>query len=367
MKMNYPRYITEKIHSKSLEGNPLKAPPDRQFMIYLPPGYYKSEEKRYPVIYLLHGYRQDINSLIVGSKKYIRKSIPFIYRLIARRIFKLSPKYEDFDRMIINQEIKPFILVQPECTLNIPDMNGVLKVDGNPAMKGAFYLNSPYTGNYADFIFDELINFVDAKYRTIPDKEHRALMGASMGGYGTLLGCLRYPEKFNVGVALSPLLSFLDLLEMKRIIPLFQLAFGKRKAEYFGKKDVEDVLDTADLIISDKNRLIPSIKRDIDDKIIQMDESIKKKWLEYEIIEIIKNTPQPFCNIKVLINCEIKDEYGFSAQIKKLQDFLATLEIEQDVEIDNYYNKIAEKFSPHILGIGFHLFPGIIYCLENIA
>ncbi|QEE17570.1 alpha/beta hydrolase-fold protein [Promethearchaeum syntrophicum] len=365
--MTNPRYITENFHSQSLERNPLKISADRQFMIYLPPGYYDSEEKRYPVIYLLHGYRQDIKSLIVGSKKYLRNAIPFIYRSIARRILRIIPKYEDLDKKINSQEIKPFILVQPECSLNIPDMNGVLKINGNPAMKGAFYLNSPFTGNFYDYIFDDLIKFVDSKYRTFSDKKNRALMGASMGGYGTLLACLKSPEKFNVGVALSPLISFLDLLELKKIMPLYQLAFGKKKAEYYGKKDVEDVLDTADLIITDNDRLIPTIKRDTAGKIIKMDESIRKKWLEYDIIEIIKKTPQPFSNIKIMINCEIKDEYGFSAQIMKLKTFLAKMEFKHKVDIDIYQNKIAEKLSPHILGIGYHLFPGIYYCLENMS
>ena len=362
-----PRYITEKIHSKSLEGNPLKNSADRPFMIYLPPGYYESEEKKYPVIYLLHGYGQYINDLIIGSKKYIKNSSSFLFRLIAWKVFKDRPKYEDFDRMILNHEIEPFILVQPEGSLKIPHMHGGKKENGLPLMKGSFYLNSPYTGNYSDFIFDELINFVDNKYRTIPNKEHRALMGASMGGYGTLYGCLKYPEKFNVGVALSPLLSFLDLLDYKMDVPILKLVYGKKKAEEMGSKEIEDILDTADLIFSDKNRLIPSIKRNSEGKIIEMDDSIKKKWLEYEIIEIIKNSSQPFRNMKILINCERKDDYGFSAQIKKLQKVLTNMGIEQEIDIDIYYNKNSEKLSPHDVGIGFHLFPGILYCLKNMG
>jgi len=234
-------------------------------------------------------------------------------------------------------------------------------------MKGSFYLNSPYTGNYSDFIFDELINFVDNKYRTIPNKEHRALMGASMGGYGTLYGCLKYPEKFNVGVALSPLLSFLDLLDCKMDVPILKLVYGKKKAEEMGSKEIEDILDTADLIFSDKNRLIPSIKRNSEGKIIEMDESIREKWLENEIIEIIKNSSQPFRNMKMLINCERKDDYGFSAQTKKLQKVLTNMGIEKEIDIDIYYNKNSEKLSPHDVGIGFQLFPAILYCLKNIT
>ena len=363
--MKKPRYITEKIHSKSLEGNPLNSPTDRQFMIYLPPEYYESEEKNYPVIYLLHGYGQDIHDLMVGSKEYIKKTSPLILRLIAWKVFKGRPKYEDFDRMILNQEIKPFILVQPECSLKIPDIYGSKKENGFPAMKGAFYLNSPYTGNYSDFIFDELIDYVDNNYRTIPDKEHRALMGGSMGGYGTLYGCIKYSGKFKVGVALSPLISFLDLLDWKMIVPIYKLVYGKKKAEEFGRKDIGDILDTADLVFCNENRLIPSIKRNSDGNIVEMNESAKKKWLGYDVIEMVKSSPHPFRNIKLLVNCEKADEFGFSSQIKKFQKVLSKMGIEHEVDI--YFDRGSEKLSPHQVGIGSQLFPGILYCLKNIA
>ncbi len=363
--MKNPRYITENIHSKSLEGNPLNSPTDRQFMIYLPPGYHEFGEKRYPVIYLLHGYGQDIHDLLVGSKKYIKKSSSLLFRIIAWKVFKDRPKYEDFDRMIINQEIEPFILVQPECSLKIPDIYGGIKDNGFSAMKGAFYLNSQHTGNYSDFIFDELVNYIDKNYRTIADKEHRALMGGSMGGYGTLYGCLKYPEKFKVGVALSPLTSFLDLLDWKMIIPIYKLVYGKKKAEEMGFKEMEDILDTTDLIFCNENRLIPSIKRNSNGNIIEMDESAKKKWLEYDIIEMIKKSPNPFQDIKILVNCEKEDEFGFSTHIKKFHKVLSNMGIEHEVDI--YFDRNSEKLSPHQVGIGFQLFPGILYCLKNMV
>ena len=63
--------------------------------------------------------------------------------------------------------------------------------------KGSFYLNSPFTGNYEDYIVNDVIDYVDGSYRTLPEKQHRALMGVSMGGYGTLSICLNHPELFR--------------------------------------------------------------------------------------------------------------------------------------------------------------------------
>jgi len=66
------------------------------------------------------------------------------------------------------------------------------------------YLNSPFVGNYMDYITLDVIEHVDSNYRTIPESNYRLLVGASMGGAGTLRICLYHPEKFIAAAALSP-------------------------------------------------------------------------------------------------------------------------------------------------------------------
>ncbi|MGN8132403.1 alpha/beta hydrolase [Paenarthrobacter sp. 22069] len=57
--------------------------------------------------------------------------------------------------------------------------------------------------NYETFVMDQLIPLVDANFRTIPDRAHRAIMGDSMGGYGSLMLAARHPDKFAAVSSLS--------------------------------------------------------------------------------------------------------------------------------------------------------------------
>ena len=62
------RYRIDRIHAGSLENNPAGSPVDRDLFIYLPPGYFNSRTKLYPVVYLLHGYRGNPKNLTVPVK-----------------------------------------------------------------------------------------------------------------------------------------------------------------------------------------------------------------------------------------------------------------------------------------------------------
>jgi len=63
--------------------------------------------------------------------------------------------------------------------------------------KGSWYLNSIVSGNWQDYIVYDVVQFVDNTYRTIANSESRGIMGHSMGGYGTVMIAMKYPEIFN--------------------------------------------------------------------------------------------------------------------------------------------------------------------------
>jgi len=68
----------------------------------------------------------------------------------------------------------------------------VVMPNGNNALGGSFYTNSATTGNWDDFIANELVAYIDKKYRTLPRPESRGLAGHSMGGYGTFAVGMRH-------------------------------------------------------------------------------------------------------------------------------------------------------------------------------
>src|SRR2546428_169584 len=73
----------------------------------------------------------------------------------------------------------------------------VVCVDAMTSVGGSQYLDSPGTGNYQSYLCDEVVAFVDANYRTIPDRDHRGISGKSSGGYGAMVVPMMRPDVFG--------------------------------------------------------------------------------------------------------------------------------------------------------------------------
>nr|MDO8099762.1 alpha/beta hydrolase-fold protein [Candidatus Njordarchaeota archaeon] len=77
-------YRIGRLHSKSLEGNPINSRTDRELHIYLPPGYFQSENRRYPTIYFLHGYGGNSQKMTVSPRLEDNKNLPL--QLIPKQV-----------------------------------------------------------------------------------------------------------------------------------------------------------------------------------------------------------------------------------------------------------------------------------------
>ncbi len=134
---------------------------DVHYSIYFPADYDKGN-RRYPVLYLLHGYSDDETGWTqFGEAQSIA------------------------DKMEVGGETTPMIIVMPD--------GGV-----------SYYINSADgKTNYEDFLTKEFIPSIDAAYRTRTKREYRAVAGLSMGGYGTLILALKHPDLFAAAAALS--------------------------------------------------------------------------------------------------------------------------------------------------------------------
>ncbi|MBC8234573.1 prolyl oligopeptidase family serine peptidase [bacterium] len=154
------------ITSPALAGNLIGDPETRSFAIYLPPSY-KTSEERYPVFYVLHGYMGNI-----GSMTPIKPTIDFMIR-----------------------------------NRNIGEMIAVF-VDGSNKFRGSWYLSSETIGNYETYITQDLVNHIDANYRTIVNRESRGITGFSMGGYGAMHLALKFPQVFSAVVSQGGVYDF---------------------------------------------------------------------------------------------------------------------------------------------------------------
>ena len=159
-----------KVHGKLLEGNLEGDSPDRDVSIYLPPSYKKNAKQRYPVIYMLHGYTDSDDKWMGPTKHWI--NLPSV-----------------IDKALAAKESREFIVVMP---------------NGFTRYHGSMYSNSVTTGDWEDFIAQELVAYVDSHYRTIASADSRGLAGHSMGGYGAMRIGMKHPEIFSAIYLQSP-------------------------------------------------------------------------------------------------------------------------------------------------------------------
>jgi len=137
------------------------------YSIFLPPSYSRQSSKTYPVVYFLHGLNNDHTSWTVD------------------RYGNLQNKVEE---MILARKIPEIIMVHP-------------KGDNS------FYCNyADGTKLYEDFIVQELPHFIEANYRAMKDRSHRAIGGTSMGGFGALKIAMRFPDRYSATAGHSPII-----------------------------------------------------------------------------------------------------------------------------------------------------------------
>jgi S-formylglutathione hydrolase FrmB len=157
-----------KVHGAALEANLEGDSADRDVSIYLPPSYHAQKHRRYPVVYLLHGFT-DTDLRWFGNEHPL-----FDGAAAADRAF--------------SNGTREMIVVMP---------------NAKTRYFGSMYSNSVTTGDWERFVAHDLVAFIDSHYRTIPHRMSRGLAGHSMGGYGTIRLGMKYPDVFSSIYALS--------------------------------------------------------------------------------------------------------------------------------------------------------------------
>lgn len=191
--------VVQEIPAPSLANNLLEEPTTQKIAVYLPKSYGNSE-KRYPVIYFLPGF----------NDSFITYGTTFKGRM---------------DKLIESKESKEMIVVA---------------VNGRNKLHGSFYVNSPVTGNWEDFVTMDVVNYVDQNFRTLANVQARGIAGHSMGGFGSLHIAMRHPDVFSCVYSMSPGLFdstglSISPFDFARVDPLAALPSETGRNEYFQK------------------------------------------------------------------------------------------------------------------------------------
>jgi S-formylglutathione hydrolase FrmB len=154
-----------KIHGTALEGNLEGDAVDRDVIVFLPPSYQQDKKRRYPVVYALHGF-------FIGAEQWSHE-------------------------IHVPQTIEcAFAKGAQEMIVVLPDSKTIYN--------GSMYSSSATTGDFEKFIYHDVVAYMDAHYRTIPERASRGLVGHSMGGYGASRIGMKHPDVFGALYIMSP-------------------------------------------------------------------------------------------------------------------------------------------------------------------
>jgi len=154
-----------KIHGAALEGNLEGNAVDRDALVLLPPSYESDRNRRYPVVYALHGYT--IGAEQWSKEIHVPQTLEGAFAKGARELIVVLP-------------------------------------DSKTLHLGSMYSSSVTTGDFERYVARDVVAYMDSHYRTIADRASRGLVGHSMGGYGASRIGMKHPDVFGSLYIMSP-------------------------------------------------------------------------------------------------------------------------------------------------------------------
>lgn len=289
-------------HSAVLESNPWEDPARRELPVYLPPGYDEAGAGPYPVFWCLAPFTNAGPGQV--NWKNFQESLP-----------------ERLDRLIGQGEMGPVVVVFPDCFTSL---------GGNQ------YLNSPSVGRYADYLFEELVPFVESSLHVRAGAGGRAAFGKSSGGYGALYHAMTRPSAWgavashagDAGFDLCYRADFpsvaTNLAGFGGDIAAFLEAFWSGNRVTGPQIGALMALAMAASYDPDPDSAM-GIRLPFDPRTCRLDEARWARWLRHDPVEL---AAEPACldNLRALkglwIDCGWRDEFHIQYGTRRLADRL---------------------------------------------
>ena len=302
-----------KIHGASLEGNLEGDAVDRDVIVFLPPSYFKDKHRRYPVVYALHGYS-------IGAEQWTHE-------------IHVPQTIEG----AFAQGAKEMIVVLP---------------DSKTVYGGSMYSSSVTTGNFERFIYHDVVNYIDAHYRTIPNRLARGLVGHSMGGYGALRIGMQHPEVFGSLYVMSPCcLSHMGTRDNPAQAEAFEKAVAalKSPADSAGMSFFEraQLASAAAWSPDPKN---PPLYLDLPTKNGVPQPEILAKWTANSPLAFIDQYIDNLRQYRA-IALDVGDQDGLRFDTLKVHEILDTYGIKNSFEMfhGTHTSRVAYRFQDHVI------------------
>jgi S-formylglutathione hydrolase FrmB len=254
------------VESDALRGNPLGDPHVRPLWVYTPPAYAAEPDRRFPAIYLIQGLTGQID--MWHNRSAFRPSVP-----------------ELVDRLFADEGCPPALVVF---------------VDAWTSFGGSQFLDSPGVGRYHTYLCDEIVPFVDSRYRTLDAASHRGITGKSSGGYGAMVTPMLRPDLFgglatHAGDALFELCYLPDFREAARALrdvydgsfDAFWTDFRSRPA--FTKETDHTLLNTWAMAACYSANEDGSVDLPFDPATGQLRDDVWERWLAWDPVRMAEH------------------------------------------------------------------------------
>lgn len=288
--------VTLVVDSEALRGNLLGDPTVRRLPVYLPPQYAEDPTRRFPVAYYLAGYGG------WGGLKLQEKA--FEPTLV-----------EQLDEWMQDGRVAPMLIAFP---------------DAFTRFGGAQYRNSPAAGRVLDYLCDEVVAAVDSQLRTLPGRNHRAVLGKSSGGYGALWAVMQRPDVFGVCASTAGDAAF-DLTMVHDVAKLAQQCYRHGGPETFVRQTLSKRKRSGDEFVAlmvlacaqaySPNPTVPEIWCDlpIDWQTGHWKPEVWQRWLDADPVQLVAKHQEALRSLRyLLIDAGTSDEWALDVAARRL-------------------------------------------------
>jgi S-formylglutathione hydrolase FrmB len=297
------RIVVERHESIVLRDNPLGDAATRELCLYLPPSYDDEPSRRYPVVYCLTGF--------TGRGRMLLNTQPFTPGLSER-----------MDRLIAAGTVAEMIVVMPDCFTRLG---------------GSQYINSSAVGRYEDYLIQEIVPFVDERFRTRRAASSRAVMGKSSGGYGALVHGMRHADVFGL-VASHSGDAYFEYCYPPDFIKYVRKLGGGNPAEFLEKfwreerKDKEavellNVLAMSACYSPDASQPL-GFRLPFDTSTGEIIKEVWERWLGHDPVRMVGHYAEALRSLKLLyVDAGTRDEFALDLGARVLCEHLRAHDI----------------------------------------
>jgi S-formylglutathione hydrolase FrmB len=294
--------------SDLLRDNPLGDPFQRPIWVYLPPGYDEEPGRRYPSVYQIQGYGGQV--VMWGNRTAFRQ-----------------PYTETADQVFASGAAPPAIVVY---------------VDAWTSYGGSQFVDSPGTGQYHSYLCDEVVPWVDRRYRTIPDPAHRAIAGKSSGGFGAMITPMLRPDLFgalatHAGDALYELVYLPEFGKCARLLREYDGDIWRwwddfRSRPAFTKKADETALSVLGVAACFSARQDGTVDLPFDSRTAQVREQIWQRWLDWDPVRMVPRYSDALRGLRAIwIDAGTADDYYLDLGAQAFRAALGQVGVADDV------------------------------------